>query len=183
MTPLNWDRLIAMLKFSINQIQHGESKPHKYQVHATEVGFDSGDFLEHMLVFTSPIKVEVEISRMQKSVSVTGEISVDIEVECRRCGEPFRTKITADLDVKFFPERKIGTVDPFLETYGERYYVGNEIDLAEDIRQAILLEIPTWPVSNEPCDLQSLSAKTLLAGNIRETESPFAKLATLNLRD
>ena len=183
MTPLNWDRLIAMLKFSINQIQHGESKPHQFRAHATEVGFASGDFLEHMLVFTSPIKVEVEISRMQKSVSVTGKISVGIEVECRRCGEPFQMGITANFDVKFFPETEIAKADPFLETYGERYYVGNEIDLAEDIRQAILLEIPTWPVSNEPCDLQSVSAKTLLARNTRETESPFAKLATLNLRD
>ena len=70
-----------------------------------------------------------------------------------------------------------------METYGERYYVGNEIDLAEDIHQAILLEIPNWPVSDEPCDLQGLSAKTLLVGNTEEIESPFAKLATPSLRD
>ena len=172
-----------MLKFSINQIQNGESKPYQFGVNATEVGFVPEDFLDHMLVFTSPIEVEVEISRMQKSVSVIGNISVDIEVECRRCGEPFRMGIAADFDVKFFPEKEIGKIDPFLETYGERYYVGNEIDLAEDIHQAILLEIPNWPVSDEPCDLQGLSAKTLLVGNTEEIESPFAKLATLNLRD
>ena len=172
-----------MLRFPINQIQSGESEPYRFGVNAMEVGFAPADFSEHMLVFVSPIEAEIEISRMQKNFSVVGSLNVDIEVECRRCGEPFQMGITANFDVKFFPETEIAKADPFLETYGERYYVGNEIDLAEDVRQAVLLEIPNWPVSDEPCDSQSLNVKKKPVENAEEIESPFAKLAILNLRD
>ena len=173
---------MLITKFPINQIQSGESKPYQFGVNATEVGFTPEDFFEHMLVFTSPVEVEVEISRMQENISVIGSINVGIEVECRRCGEPFQMGITTNLDVKFFPE-KTGKTNPFLETYGERYYVGNEIDLTEDIHQAVLLEIPNWPVSDVPCDPQSLNMKTSSGGDTEEIESPFVKLITLNLRD
>jgi len=83
-----------------------------------------------------------------------GEVRGALETPCARCLEPARIDVEAPLVVTFVP--RSGQGDEADETGADEdpdvvEFAGNEIDLADEVRDEILLAIPVSPLCAPTC--------------------------------
>ncbi|MDD9973167.1 MAG: DUF177 domain-containing protein [Candidatus Poribacteria bacterium] len=98
--------------------------------------------------FIDPLSCTATLFRQEDdNIYVTADITTTLLVECRRCINPFEVDLTATLDLLF----SIGNESSEQEEDGERYYDGETLNISEDVRQALVLEIPAWPLCSEAC--------------------------------
>ena len=91
------------------------------------------------------------------TVHVRGRLDSTIEVECARCLEPYPVALGQPLDLFYLPQAK-GEPDAQEEEVelSDRdvvvgYYAGDQLDLAEVVREQILLGLPLKPLCREEC--------------------------------
>ena len=98
--------------------------------------------------FVTPLACKVEFFRQDgDNIYVTADVNATLIVECRRCICPFEAGIATTLGLLF----SIGTESAEPDEGGERYYDGEILDISEDVRRALVLEIPTWSLCSETC--------------------------------
>ena len=98
--------------------------------------------------FIKPLSCRVGVFRQgSDTLYVTTDVATTILVECRRCINPFEVEITTTLDLLF----SMGDVASEPDEDDERYYDGETLDISEDVRRALVLEIPTWSLCSEVC--------------------------------
>jgi uncharacterized protein len=89
-----------------------------------------------------PVVVDVVLEAVGDSLTVTGEIAAGYEAACRRCLEPTRGEVRAEVQEIF--ERR--------PTEGETYPLeGEVIDLEPMVRDALLLALPLAPLCRPDC--------------------------------
>ena len=70
-----------------------------------------------------------------RELLVRGALEQDFDLVCSRCGEDFDDTVRVD---DFVVSREVDEKAP-------------EVDLTEDIRESIILTLPTYPVCSETC--------------------------------
>lgn len=135
------------LEFRVKDIHENTFDVHELPVSPMEIGLA---IEEAQLV--KPIHGNIQLARRVNEVYVKADFSTSIEILCRRCTERFGTDIAARIELQFYPMDKPEQVEPWLLDVGERYYSGEFIDLSEEVRQALMLEIPIWPLCSESCE-------------------------------
>lgn len=99
--------------------------------------------------FNNPLSCAVRLFRQgDDNVYVTADIETKISVECGRCIIPFEVDISTTLEVLF----SIGSESREESEADERYFDGETLDISEDVRQLLVLEIPAWPLCSETCE-------------------------------
>lgn len=97
---------------------------------------------------------EVKFTRTHRSILVKGTLRTEAGFTCSRCLSPFRCPLTLCIEEEFFPRIDVntGAVLPLPEE-PEAFRVDerNILDLAEAVRQYILLSIPMKPLCREEC--------------------------------
>jgi len=115
------------------------------------------------------ISYEIEVERKGSEILATGTVSAPIELECVRSGLFFST-ILQD--------------SAFLRDYSSEE-LGDTLNLSEDLREAVVLQIPTYPVSPEARSpdfkLPTLSDGTPGTNERPDGDSPWDDLDQLNL--
>lgn len=168
------------LEFRVKDIHESTFDVHELPVSPMEIGLSIED-----AQFVTPINGNIQLARRVNEVYVKAEISSSIEIMCRRCTVRFDTEIAAKVELQFYATEKPEQVEPYLLDVGERYYSGESIDLSDEVRQALLLEIPVWPLCSESCEGLCPRCGTdlnLTPCNCYEPEgssSPFAALGNL----
>ena len=168
------------LEFIVREISDNQSARHEVWVPPTEI-----DLALEEAQFVGEIHGHLQLSRRVEDVYVKGSFSASVEVECRYCVEPFATSISGDIEVQFYPADVATSSDPWQADTGERYYLGDTIDLSEEVRQSLILEIPNWPLCSEECKGlcpqcgENLNVVDCGCQFIEESSSPFAALADL----
>lgn len=96
----------------------------------------------------------VRLMRTQQSVFVRGRMKTRLAVECSRCLEEASVPAAFELEAEYFPEIDVHTgrglprpEDDLAFTIDQKH----ELDLAEAVRQHLLLEIPMHVVCRETC--------------------------------
>ena len=81
------------------------------------------------------VRYRLDVRLFGTELLVRGRLEQDFDLVCSRCGEDFDTTVK---------------VEDFTESYevGEKI---QEVDLTEDIRESIILTLPTYPVCREDC--------------------------------
>ena len=81
------------------------------------------------------VRYRLDVRLFGTELLVRGRLEQDFDLVCSRCGEDFDTTIK---------------VEDFTESYevGEKI---QEVDLTEDIRESIILALPSYPVCREDC--------------------------------
>ena len=98
--------------------------------------------------FPNPLSCAVRLLRqVDDNIYVTADIETKILVECGRCITPFAVDIATTFELLF----SIGSESSEESEADERYYDGETLDISEDVRQALVLEIPAWPLCSEAC--------------------------------
>ena len=168
------------LEFTVNEISEGNLVIRELRVSHSEISLKGEDFK-----IVAPVHSYIQFLRHNQSIHTKAKFSTSLAVECRRCIELFETEIIADVELQFCQVDDPEKMDPRLVDAGERHYSGEVIDLSEDARQALVLEIPVWPLCSESCNGLCASCGTNLNINecacrdLVESSSPFSALSEL----
>jgi uncharacterized protein len=131
------------LVFDMRDFRHEDFKEYEVLVPPAPLGLSYEE-----VEFNNPLSCAVRLCRHgDDNVYVTADIETKILVECGRCITPFEVDITTTFEVLF----SIGSESLEQSEADERYYDGETLDISEDVRQAIVLEIPAWPLCSETC--------------------------------
>lgn len=132
-----------MLRIAVEDIREGVSTL-EFTCGSEEVGLEEED-----VCFTGPVVARLKLTRTDDKVFVKAELSVAIELECARCLRPVQRTLEATLESQYRPLPKM--VQYPLDDIGIRYYSGEYIDLSDDFRESLLLELPVKILCSEDC--------------------------------
>ena len=131
------------LVFNVRDLRHEDFKEYEVLVPPEPLGLTYEE-----AQFINPLSCTVGLFRQGgDSIYVTADVDTTIWVECRRCINPFEVDITTTLDLLF----SMGDESSEPDENDERYYDGEILDISEDVRRALVLEIPTWSLCSETC--------------------------------
>ena len=131
------------LVFSVKDLRHEDFKEYEALVPSEPL-----DLTYEEAKFINPLSCQVGLfHRGGDNIYVTADVDTTVLVECRRCINPFEVGITTTLDLLF----SMGDESLEPDEDGERYYDGETLDISEDVRRALVLEIPTWSLCSETC--------------------------------
>ncbi len=100
---------------------------------------------------------KVKVTRLTRDLLVQGQVEGEVLVECSRCLDQFWTPIEASLEEKFQPIIDVETGRPVHRETDEdedtafEISANHEMDLAEPVRQSILVELPLKPLCKDNC--------------------------------
>lgn len=92
--------------------------------------------------------------RTETKVEIQAQVRTMVRQVCDRCLKPVETRLTVPL--RLYCEKRVGrgrkeeSEDPAAEG-GLLYYDGRTLDLREEIRQVLLLEVPWHPLCDPDC--------------------------------
>lgn len=99
--------------------------------------------------FTSNVFINLKLYRQNSKIHVKASMSVDVKIECSRCLAPVSMKIEAISEIQYSPLPKFERDQ--IEAIGIGYYSEEYIDLSDELRESILLELPMTVLCSEDC--------------------------------
>lgn len=136
------------LVFSVKDLRHEDFKTYEALVPPETLGliYEEADFV-------SSLACTVLLLRQgDDNISVTADITSALSAECRRCVKPFDINVVTTLNLFFSFSDTSSEQDETDEGYDDGYYDGETLDISEDVRQALILEVPMWPLCAETCE-------------------------------
>ncbi len=116
----------------------------------------------------------------QKLAVMKGRATVDVELICQRCGEPFVHSL--DCDFMYSPVKRMEQIDDLPEIYEPiELNAFGEIDLLGLVEDELIVNLPLVPKHlSEHCEV-SMADRTFgeLPQELAEKPNPFAVLASL----
>ncbi len=118
---------------------------------------------------TAPVRVALRATRVPGVLLITGTLSTEVECRCRRCDQPFRLSLedrefnrswtvsadglhwTGRLEDDEIPENSKTRDGKGIRESGPSLAGRDSVDLTEDIREAIILAFPGYPVCRPDC--------------------------------
>lgn len=82
------------------------------------------------------VRYRLYVQVFGKEVLAKGHLEQDFDLVCSRCGKDFDTTVKVD---DFLASLELGDG-------------GTEVDLTDEVRQSVLLELPAYPVCDEACE-------------------------------
>ena len=101
------------------------------------------------LYFIDPVTVRLKLFKQSDKVYVKAELSVAIELQCARCLSLVHRILEGALEIQYRPMPKMARYP--LDDIGIGYYLGEYIDLSDDFRESLLLELPARVLCSEDC--------------------------------
>ena len=149
------------------------------------VGYYSANQLTRLAESVSKVLSDAQVTLSffidpQKLVVMKGQAQVEVELDCQRCGEPF--KQTLECNFCYSPVADANKIDELPEIYEPiEFNEFGEIDLIGTIEDEFILNLPIVPMhSSEHCEV---SAQEQVFGELPEElakkPNPFAVLANL----
>ena len=83
----------------------------------------------------SPVRCELYVQVVSDTLIVRGTVSAEVQVRCVRCAQMFSTTVTDS---------------GFLRDYSEITET-EELDITEDLRETVILNLPQFPLCDEEC--------------------------------
>ena len=96
---------------------------------------DAVDICEEFVRPFGGVRYRLTAQLFGRELLVRGSLEQDFDLVCSRCGEDFDDTVKVD---DFVFSREIDENSP-------------EVDLTEDVRESIILALPTYPVCSETC--------------------------------
>jgi uncharacterized protein len=111
--------------------------------------------LDEDLKIVGPIRGQVRFSRVGDEILVTGELETSVELTCSRCLTTFQAPVSFEIEEEFRPTIDITSgvhlpqePDQDSATLIDEHHI---LDLAEVMRQDLLLSLPTSPLCRPDC--------------------------------
>jgi len=141
------------MKINVANLQKDEIIGVEFQANNESLGFADG---KSEVFLKEPAQVKANVEKIGDSIWVTGTITACMKLRCSRCLDEYEAGGRTDLKLeyrkaqKYFPAER-EDLDLKDEDLDFLEYQGGEIDLAEGIRQNILLSLPMKPLCRDDC--------------------------------
>ncbi len=99
----------------------------------------------------SDLLVDLHVERIRQLIQVNGSFRADITFECSRCLDQQQQTINGTVRAVMRPaldEEEEESEDDDMDLF---HYEGSEIDLADVVREVVLLALPTYPLCSPDC--------------------------------
>ncbi len=152
--------------------------------------FDTFSLVEEDAIFLEPVKIKVEVHKVDEKVFINGRIKTILSLTCSRCLSSFPFKIDSYFDLVFYP------IEDFIkeeeqekelteEDFESMFYRENRIDIDSLILEQINLSIPMKPLCSELCKgLCPVCGKNLNEGEcnckIKSEDPRWKKIKLIN---
>lgn len=125
----------------VNSLKEG------YQEYSSPVDLVEVDIVEKE--FSFPVSITLQIEKFKSQINVHGILHTKLDLICDRCLEHFEMKIDPEFDVifKVSTHRRHNVEDEVRVIYPFE----NELDIAQDIKDALILSIPMKKLCHENC--------------------------------
>ena len=163
------------------------------QVEAQKLALIADICQDGATAFTQPLHVRLRAALAGESVQLEGRVQTTVRLTCSRCLEPFEfdidTSFTATAiaeDPALSKDNLTGDVELSADEMDVIPYVGENIDLRQEIAQQVIMALPFKPLCRDACKgLCSRCGVNLNHGSCQcdplDQSSPFAVLKTLRL--
>ncbi|GIX05914.1 MAG: hypothetical protein KatS3mg115_0317 [Candidatus Poribacteria bacterium] len=139
---------MSATQFPLNSFSNHRRTEAVLELDAQEAGLDD---LDDFAVLLSPVRVALTADRHDEEVMIHFHVSGEVEVPCRYCLDSIRIPVHTQMRVLYRPERLRPDYWEDEEEVGLGYYRQGIIDIREDLRRYLILEVPVWPVCREDC--------------------------------
>jgi uncharacterized protein len=129
---------LATLKPTLNRVE--------IEAPAAEVGLPEAEW-------RGTVRASLRVEKTGERVSVRGDVSAAVQVECVRCLRAFELEVSVPYTA--YADRR-GKASSAEEEALERddymmFHDGRRLDLREGVRETLLLELPITPLCREDC--------------------------------
>ncbi len=100
------------------------------------------------------VSASLKLTRIADGILVTGSIAGRAKLECVRCLNEFEADFSGDIEAQFRPTIDISTGLPVGNDEDDETFEiddNHHLDLAEMLRQVIILTLPIRPVCGDDC--------------------------------
>ena len=122
-----------------------------------DVDFPAGEIDLGGLRQVGPLHAEGQAELLSNTLGemrITGRVQAEVETDCDRCLEPVRRAIDSEFDLFYRPTPDKSAPHDLAIDEGEAeiaFYQGGGIELAEVLREYILLALPMRHICKEEC--------------------------------
>ena len=111
---------------------------------------------EGIAAFDAPVHVRVKVTRMQEDVLAQGEASTTARLECSRCLAETALPLTGTFEALFVPRTgaqgsRMALRDAEWAAREVNFYDEGTIDLSDEIRECLTVELPLKPLCKPDC--------------------------------
>ena len=130
-----------------------------FEVAGEEIGLAPED--EHWAL-AAPVTGRLMVADIGGDIIASGSLTTRVSVHCSRCMAPLELPVEcAKLQLRFRPQADQpapvdGEVVVELDEDDISYYEKDTIDLRDELRAAILLELPDYPLCSGDCEIGRL---------------------------
>ena len=97
---------------------------------------------------TSKFDIDLELTKVLREVTVSGNVRFSIEAPCSRCLKPVELDLNPEVNLVLTPEESIDEED---DDVNHETYAGDEVDISDFIREQIAMALPVKVVCAEDC--------------------------------
>lgn len=135
-----------MVCVDVRQLSQDITKFH-WDETAKVLGLDSES------AYPKPVVVDVSVRKIEGRVIVEGRIASWARLVCSRCLDSFESPVEADVSVEYVEGPKAAVKEDVVndDDVDVSYYTHPTVDLADDLRQLLLLASPAYPLCGETC--------------------------------
>lgn len=106
--------------------------------------------------FEAPVQARLTVTRMQEDVLASGQVTTRAIAECSRCLEEVPIELRGEFEALYVPDTgayaaRMGRRDFEWGDQRVNFYSELTVDLAPEIRQCLLLEVPMKPLCRPEC--------------------------------
>lgn len=104
--------------------------------------------------FDSPVTGKIRFQLVNQKVIAKGMVQTRVGTECVRCLSPTTARVQAPVDAIYEKDEEL--LKPENQAFGHAdqqisYFNGEFVDPAPEVREALLLELPTLPLCSQDC--------------------------------
>ncbi len=133
-----------MLKIIVDEIPEGISYQN-LRCEPSDIELDS----DEDFYFSGPVFVNLGLYRQINSIFIKFNMTVEVESECFRCLSKVHLILNAKSEVQYKPLPKLE--HDRIYDIGIGYYHDDYIDLTDEVRESLLLELPMTVLCSEDC--------------------------------
>ena len=106
--------------------------------------------------FPAPVEISVKVTRMHEDVLAEGEARTRARTECSRCLDDVELELVGQFQALYVPEggayaKRAGRRDFEWGDQRVNFYSDLTLDLSDEVRQCVLLELPMKPLCRPDC--------------------------------
>ncbi|MFW5649077.1 MAG: YceD family protein [Candidatus Alkaliphilus sp. MAG34] len=136
------------MKLDIDSIRKGDKNTLNLDF---ALALDVVDFYGDKIYIVSPVDVKGKLHVIDCRLYITLEITTDMQANCNRCLEPFIYHFNSSINAEIIHENLFEHEEDDQVDDDIIYYKDNVVDLAELIKEHIIMNIPIKLVCDEAC--------------------------------